>query len=110
MSASDKKKLRKEQNQAKADAKKSASAEEAAKLKLYSIIFAAALVLMVLVFVATSIFSTGILEKSTKAVRVLEHTISSDMLNYFYIDQVYNWVNQYSDLISMFGVHIPVNS
>lgn len=106
MSASDKKKLRKEQNQAKADAKKSASAKEAAKLKLYSIIFAAALVLMVLVFVATSIFSTGILEKSTKAVRVGEHTISSDMLNYFYIDQVYNWVNQYSDLISMFGLDV----
>ena len=111
MSASDKKKLRREENQAKAEAKKAASAKEAARLKLYTIIFAAALVLMVVVFVATTILNTGILEKNTDAVKVGEHTISGTMLNYFYIDQVYNWANQYSYYLNMFGLDVtkPLN-
>lgn len=106
MSASDKKKLRREENRAKAEAKQAASAKEAARLKLYTIIFAVALVLMIAVFVLTTIFSTGILEKTTKAVTVGDHTLSSDMLNYFYVDQVYNWFEQYYYYISMFGLDV----
>jgi hypothetical protein len=104
MSASDKKKLRREQNKDKVAKQMQASQKEAARLKLYTIIFAAALALMVVVFVCTSIFSTGVLEKNTTAVTVAGHKLNGVTLNYYYIDSVSDFIESYGSYLALFGL------
>ena len=110
MSASDKKKLRKEEVTAKLTEKQAAERKEAKKLKTYSIIFgvviAAMLVFAVVTAVSQTIENSGIMERNTVAVTVGEHEISSAELNIYYIDAVNNFYNSYGSYAALFGLDV----
>ena len=105
MSASSKKKLRKEQNAAQLTEKQLNEQKEAKKLRTQTIVFvvAVALVLAIgLASLAVSAYKTsGITERLTTALTIGDHKLSTAELNYFYIDAINstynNWYNQYGE-------------
>ena len=110
MSASSKKKLRREQEAAKMTEKQLAAQKEAKKLNLYTTAFvitmAVILVIAVTVGVSQTIASSGIREKNTVALTVGEHKISNAEMNYFYMDAVNNFYSQYGSYASLFGLDV----
>ena len=110
MSASSKKKLRKEQAAAQMTEKQLAEQKEAKKLKLYTTIFVAVLAVMVVIaiFVGVTNFITGsgTREKNTVAVTAGQHEISNAELNYYYIDAINNYYGNYGEYIAMFGLDV----
>ena len=102
MSASSKKKLRKEQNAAAMTQKQQAAAKEAKKLKIYTITFWVILALCVSLVAGVALKTpvTGMITRMTTALVVGEHKVSAVELNYFYIDAINEYVNQYSSWIS----------
>lgn len=104
MSASSKKKLRKEQQAAKLTEKQLAAEKEARKTNLYTIGFVALMVVLLLSAIGVGVYQTvvnsGVREKNTTALTVGDHTISNAELNYYYIDAI----NSYGSYLSMFGV------
>ena len=108
MSASSKKKLRKEQDTEKLTQKQFAAQKEAITTRRYTIAFAAvmALLLAVAIFVGVNqtIKNTGYHEKNTVAMQVGDHTINNAEMNYFFIDAVNAFINNYGSYASMFGL------
>ena len=110
MSASDKKKLRKEAAAAKLTEKQEAERKEAKKLKTYSTIFgvviAVMLVFAIIFAVTQTVNNSGILERNTVAVTVGDQEISSAEMNIYYIDAVNSFYNQYGAYAAMFGLDV----
>ena len=108
MSASSKKKLRKEQEAAKLTEKQLTAQKEAKKTKLYTTAFVVvmALILVIAVTVGATQFvaNSGIREKNTTALTIDEHKLSNAELNYFYIDAVNNFYSQNGQYASFFGL------
>lgn len=108
MSASNKKKLRKEQESVKLTEKQLTAQKEAKKLKLYTAIFAVVLVVLLVVAVSVGISKTvsssGIRQKSTVALTVGDHEINSVEMNYFFMDAVNAFYSQYGSYATMFGL------
>ena len=108
MSASSKKKLRKEQNAAQMTERQIAEQKEAKKLKLYTTAFMAAMALMLvaaIIFgITTFVDNSGMKEKNTVAVSLGNHKLSNAQLNYHYIDGINNYYNTYGQYISLFGL------
>ena len=108
MSASSKKKLRKEQAAAQMTEKQLAEQKEAKKLKLYTTAFVAmiaiVLVIALVVGISQTIANNGIREKNTVAVTIGDHKISNAELSYYYIDSVNNFYTQYGSYAAMFGI------
>ena len=108
MSASSKKKLRKEQAAAQMTEKQLAEQKEAKKLKLYTTAFVAViailLVVAIVVGISQTIANSGTRERNTVAVTVGDHEISNAELSYYYIDSVNNFYSQYGSYASMFGI------
>ena len=110
MSASTKKKLRKEENAAKLTEKQLAEQKEAKKLKGYTMIFVVVVCLVLVAAIAimavTAYQNSGIKERTTDAMTVGQHTLSNAELNYFYIDLVNEfyteWNQQYGDYTDMY--------
>ena len=90
MSASNKKKLRKEQNAATLTAKQKQEQAEAKKLKAYTLTFAIVMVLVVAIVVGVIVtpMIDGIVRRTGKAVTIGEHKLSAADLNYFYVDAI----------------------
>lgn len=115
MSASSKKKLRKEQNAAQMTERQLAEQKEAKKLKLYTIAFVAVLVALLVIAVTVGISKTiessGIREKNTVAMTIGEHEISNAELNYFYIGAINNFYSQNASYMGLFGLEsgVPLN-
>lgn len=115
MSASSKKKLRKEQETAKLTEKQQAAQKEARKMSLYTTAFVVVMALLLVVAIAVGVNQTitnsGIREKNTTALTVGSHKISNAELNYFYIDAVNNFYSQYGSYAAMFGLDVatPLN-
>ncbi len=115
MSASNKKKLRREQEAAKLTEKQLAAQKEAKKTNLYTtafvIVMAVILVIALVVGVRQTITSHGILEKNTTAVTIGTHELSNAELNYFYMDAVNNFYSNYGSYASIFGMDVtqPLN-
>ena len=115
MSASSKKKLRKELESAKLTERQQTAQREAKKLNLYTTLFVvvmvAILVVAIVVGVKQTITTKGILEKKTVAATVGGHEIDSVEMNYFYMDAVNNFYSQYGSYASMFGLDttLPLN-
>ena len=115
MSASSKKKLRKEQEAAKLTEKQLTAQKEAKKNKLYTTAFVAvmAVILVIAVVVgATRVMTnSGIREKNTTALTVGGHELNSVEMNYFFMDAVNNFYSQYGSYASMFGLDVtkPLN-
>ena len=112
MSASSKKKLRKEQSAEKLTQKQLAAQKEASTTRLYTAAFAAVLVLLlviaIFVGVSQTIKNTGYHEKHTTAMQVGEHTISNAELNYFFVDAVNSFYSNYGSYASMFGLQTSI--
>ena len=108
MSASNKKKLRKEQESVKLTEKQLTAQKEAQKLKLYTAIFAVVLVVLLVVAVSVgvskTVSSSGIRQKNTVALTVGDHEINSVEMNYFFMDAVNAFYSQYGSYATMFGL------
>ena len=108
MSASSKKKLRKEQEAAKMTEKQLAAQAEAKKTNLYTTLFVvtmvAILVIAVTVGVSQFISNSGIREKNTTALTVGSHELSNADLNYYYIDTINTFYSQNGSYASLFGL------
>ena len=110
MSASAKKKLRKEQTAAQMTEKQLNAQKEAKKLKLYTSIFVVAIAVVIvaaLIFAGTSYYkNTGIAEKKTVAAVVGDHEINSVEMSYYFVDMVNNnyntWQSTYGDSMDMY--------
>lgn len=110
MSASNKKKLRKEQNAAQLTEKQLNEQKEAKKLKTYSLTFVAVMALVLVIAIVTASVTaynnSGIRERNTDALTVGNHTLTNAELNYFYIDVIRetynNWYSQYGDYTDMY--------
>ena len=115
MSASNKKKLRKEQVSAQLTEKQLAAQKEAKKLKLYSIGFGVLIAVLVVVAlwvgISTILDNTGILVRNTTALTVGDKDVSAAELNYYYIDAINNFNRQYGEYASFFGLDVskPLN-
>lgn len=109
MSASSKKKLRAEENQAKLTEKQLAEQKEAKKLKIYTIVFAVVLAAMIALFVGIlvvqSVNNSGIREKNTIALTVGDNKLTAAELNYFYIDGINNYLQQMGSYVQFFGLN-----
>ena len=115
MSASSKKKLRKEQEAAKMTEKQLTAQKEAKKNNLYTTLFvvvmAAILAIAIVIGVKQTVTNSGIREKNTVALTVGEHELNSVEMNYFYMDAVNNFYSNYGSYASMFGLDVtkPLN-
>lgn len=110
MSASSKKKIRKEQNAAALTEKQLKEKVEAKKLKVTSVVFAV-LMILILAFSLTMLIvkgvqGSGIIEKNTTAVTIGDHKINSLVMNYYYTDTINNtyneWTSTYGDSTDMY--------
>ena len=104
MSASSKKKLRKEQNAALLTERQQKEQAEAKKLKVTSVIFIAIMAVVVVtaltVMAITGVQNSGVLEKNTVVATVGEHKINAVEANYYFADLV---TSTYSEWNSMYG-------
>lgn len=114
MSASSKKKLRNEQSAEKMTQRQLAEQKEAKKLKLYTTTFC--VVIAVLMIVAAVVAGTrfieknGLKERHTVAATVGSHELTSAELNYFYVDAVNAFTQQYGSYLAyMIDVTKPLD-
>ena len=108
MSASSKKKLRNEQEAVQMTERQLAEQKEARKVKMYTIgfvtVIALFLVIAIVIGVSQGIANSGTRERGTVALTVGDREVSSAELNYFFIDTVNNFNNQYGAYAAMFGL------
>ena len=101
MSASSKKKLRKEEATAELTEKQLAEKKESRKMKVYTTIFTAVLILILVVALGTfaykGIRSSGIMDRRTVALTVGDHDITSAELDYFYVDAINDTYRKWTD-------------
>jgi len=110
MSASSKKKIRKEQQTAALTERQLKEQKEAKKLKAYTISFIAIMLVVVLTTVSvmsvTAFNRSGFMEKRTIAATVGDHQISSVELSYYFRDMVNStysdWYNSYGNSTSTY--------
>ncbi len=106
MSASNKKKLRKEQKAAALTAKQKQEQAEAKKLKAYTLTFAIVMVLVVAIVVGVIVtpMIDGIIRRNSTTVTIGEHELSAAELTYFYVDAISEYQqNIYNQYYSSFG-------
>ena len=106
MSASNKKKLRKEQNAAAMTEKQKKEQQEAKKLKAYTLTFAIVMVLVVAIVVGVIVspMIDGLVRRNSNAVTIGEHKLSTADLTYFYIDAISEYQQTvYNQYYSSFG-------
>ncbi len=107
MSASDKKKLRKEQSAAFVTEKQRTEQKKQKKQTAYTVTFIVAMVLVLAIFLTTVLSSPirNLWIQASTAVTVNDHTIGGREFNYFYVDSMRSWcsslVNQYGNYASM---------
>ncbi len=120
MSASSKKKLRKEIKEAKITERQKQEQNEAKKVKRLTFAFIAVLVIVACIFVSIItidyITTHGVIEKHTIAATIGDHKLNSITMNYFYRDAVDDYYSYYTQYISAedfksigFDVEKPLN-
>ena len=112
MSASSKKKLRKEQDTEKLTQKQLEARKEASTTRLYTVAFTAVLALLLVIAIVVginqTIKNTGYREKHTTAMQIGSHAVSNAELNYYFIDAVNSFYSSYGNYASMFGLQASV--
>lgn len=110
MSASDKKKLRKEQENEMLTARQKQEQAEAKKLKTYTIAFVSVIILVAVIAIGSLIFNgitqSGIVEKNTVAATIGEEKLNSVEFSYYYndaINEMYN--NAYEQYSSYYELY-----
>ena len=115
MSASSKKKLRNAEQAEKMTEKQLVEQKEAKKLKLYTTLAVVILVALVAFAAYTGISKmitgSGIRERNTVALTIGDNKISNAELNYYYIDSVNDFYNQYGNYAGLVGLDVtkPLN-
>lgn len=110
MSASAKKKLRKEENAAQLTEKQRKEQKEVRSLKIYTTIFVVAIVVVLvasLTIIGTNYYkNSGIAEKNTVAAVIDDHKFNSVELSYYYTDLINSsyssWKSSYGDSMQMY--------
>jgi len=99
MSASDKKKLRKELNAATMTERQKKENKEAKTLKAYTFTFIILMVLVVAIFLGITLRTpvTGLINRATTAVVIDDQKLTTVELNYYYKDFIQTYADQYSD-------------
>lgn len=117
MSASDKKRLRKEQAAAQLTERQLKEQAEAKKMKRISVSFAAIMLVIALTAVGIigvrAVNNSGIIDKNTIAAVIGEHEINSVQMNYYFNDYLRNqyneWYSAYGDSTSMYLMMTGLN-
>ncbi len=123
MSASDKKKLRKEQSSAQMTEKQKKAQAEAKKLRAISVTFVIVMIVVALtaasVLVVRTVNNSGIIDRNTIAATVGDQELNSIQMNYYLMDEVRNtyaqWQESYGDSVALYaslmGVDVskPIN-
>ncbi len=104
MSASTEKKLRRAAREAGNDKKAIAAAEEAAKKAQSKRRWTLGTIGVILLIAVILFLNTGLLYKSTAAVKIGGESYSPAEVNYSYAAQYFNFMNQYGDYAAMFGL------
>ena len=120
MSASSKKKLRSAERAEKLTEKQLQEQKEAKKLKIFTIAIVAVVALMLVFAIYTAVSRTiinsgvreanttaltvGVAENNSLSLPVSAHALSNAELNYFYIDSINNFANNYGSYASLFGL------
>ncbi len=110
MSASDKKKLRKEQTQKPMTDRQKKEKSEAKKNKAYTITFVVCMVLVLAIALGVVgkqlVTRTGLDQRLTTAAVIGDHKITSAEMNYFYVDaindQYSNWYSSYGNYTQLY--------
>lgn len=101
MSASSKKKLRKEQNAVMMTERQQKEQAEAKSVKRMTVTFCVVMALVVLIFAATQVIGAitrnGVFEKNTIVATVGEHKLNSVIMNYYFYDAVTAEYNEKSN-------------
>ena len=102
MSASSKKKLRKEQKAAAMTQRQKAEKKEATKLKIYTMSFWVVMILIVALVAGLALKgpATALIQRTFTSVVVGDHKVTHTQLNYFYIDAINQYCSQYSSYLS----------
>lgn len=100
MSASRERKLRQNQADTVMTEKQKAEAKQAKTLKIQTGIFIAVCVVMLAVLLVYGVLSTGIVEKNITALTVGEHKITAAEMNYFYVNQAYDFYDENASFLS----------
>ena len=106
MSASDKKKLRKELKEAVLTEKQTQQQREAKKLKAYTLTFIIAMVLVVAIVAGVLLtpYIEGGLRRATTAVTIADHELSAAELSYYYVDAISGYQDEvYSQYYNYYG-------
>lgn len=96
MSASDKKKLRKEQNAAALTEKQRKEQKEAKKLRNYTITFGVVMLLVVAIVVGVALRGPvqGVINQNTHAITFGEHKLTTTDFSYYYVDSINNYCTE----------------
>ena len=96
MSASNKKKLRKEQNAAALTEKQLNEQKEAKKLKTYTWTFVVAMILVIVIAIGSVIRIpiTGAVNRGSHAININKHQLSATDLTYYFVDAVNEHYNE----------------
>ena len=113
MSASKQKKGRVEKKAAYMTERQHKEAQEAKKLKVYTTTFWIVLALCACIVLTTVLSNPvkDVLFKNSTSVKVGSHELNSVMVNYYYIDTVNNYYNQYGSYAYLMGLDFskPLN-
>lgn len=113
MSASNQKKIRKEKAMAYMSERQRKEAEEQKKLKRYTLTFWIVLALCLCIVLTTVLINPvkNVVYRNTTAITIGEHELNAVEVNYFYIDAINTYCNNYSYYISYFiDTASPLNS
>ena len=113
MSASNQKKIRKEKAIAYMSERQRKEAEEQKKLKRYTITFWVVLALCLSIDLGAVMINPvkNVVYRNTTALTIGEHELTAVDVNYFYIDAINTYVNQYSSYISyIIDTKSPLNA
>ena len=118
MSASNKKKLRKEQNAAVLTEKQLKEQQEAKKLKTYTWTFVIAMILVIVIAIGSVIRIpiTGAVNRSSHAININNHQLSATDLTYYIVDAIndhyneaYKMYGNYASMLLGFKTGTPLN-
>ena len=108
MSASNKKKLRKEQEAAILTEKQQKAQAEAKKLKAYTVTFIVVMALVLCIAVGTVLYTSllngGVFQRNTVAAKIGNHELNAIDFNYFYVDEI---TSNYNDWTKSYGDYTP---
>ena len=117
MSASDKKKLRKEQVAAQLTERQRREQAEEKKLKAFSVAFVAIMLVVALTTVGIlgvrAINNSGIIDRNTLAATTGKHELNSVQVNYYLVDQIrtiyQQWETTYGESASIYASMMGLN-